>query len=273
MNKEVDIDGMTLTINVGKGVVGQVRKGEIEIVALDVTEENQHNLLAAPVDSCYLYNNGVCPFDIKGSLAFLILDDGEDKCLTRIIGVETEAGSRFSLSSNGSDRIDDPIGDSCVWEVQFEVLPVPEDPRHYLMRWNPSVSSLTEEGYEDCLANMVHGMFRISWSIFDWQEARRGDFFYMLRSGDDKAGIAFSGQFISDPYPGEDRGGSTRRRMYVDLLCMAPGEELAAPLVTLEELRKTIPSIHWEEGHSGILLSEVEVEQLSNLWDKKYNHN
>ena len=265
MNKEVDISQMTLTIEVGEGVISQVREGSANVVALDVTEENQDDLLAAPVDSCYLYNNGACPFAVKGALAFLLLDDGKDKCLTRIIGVETEAGSRFSLSPDGSERIVDPLGDSCVWEVQFEVVPVPEEPRHYLMRWNPTVSTLTEKGYEDCLASMVHGMFRINWSIFDWQEARRGDFFYMLRTGDDKAGIAFYGQFISDPYPDEDWKGSTRRRMYVDMVCMAPGESEGEPLIALEELQKAIPSINWEEGHSGILLSEEEVGQLSRL--------
>ena len=227
MNKEVDISQMTLTIEVGEGVISQVREGSANVVALDITEENQDNLLAAPVDSCYSYNHGACPFAVKGALAFLLLDDGKDKCLTRIIGVETEAGSRFSLRPDGSERIVDPLGDSCVWEVQFEVVPVPEEPRHYLMRWNPTVSTLTEKGYEDCLASMVHGMFRINWSIFDWQEARRGDFFYMLRTG--------------------------------------AGESEGEPLIALEELQKAIPSINWEEGHSGILLSEEEVGQLSRL--------
>lgn len=265
MNKEIDIDEMTLTIVVGEGVIRQVREGTVKVVAIDVTEGNQDNLLAAPVELCYLYNDGVCPFAVKGTLAFLLLDDGEEQCLTRIIGVDTEPGSRFSMSADGSDRIDDPIGDNCIWEVQFEVVPIPQEPHYYLMRWNPTVSTLTAEGYEDCLANSVHGMFRINWSIFDWQEARRGDFFYMLRVGDDKAGIVFSGQFISDPNPGEDWGGSTRRRMYVDMVCMAPNESEGGPLVALEELQKAIPSINWEEGHSGILLSEEEAEQLSNL--------
>ena len=261
---------MTLTIVVGKGVISQVREGKVKVVAIDVTEGNQDNLLTVPVESCFIYNNGVCPFAVKGSLTFLLLDDGEDKCLTRIIGVDTEPGPRFSLSSDGTTRIDDPIGDYSIWEVQFEVVPIPEKPHFYLMRWNPTVSTLTEKGYEDCLANRVHGMFRINWSIFEWQEARRGDFFYMLRTGDDKAGIVFSGQFISDPNPDEDWEGSTRRRMYVDMVCQAPDESDSAPLVALEELQQAIPSITWTTGHSGVLLSEDEVEQLSNLLNLKH---
>lgn len=40
----------------------------------------------------------------------------------------------------------------------------------------------------------------------------------LMRVGDDKAGIVFSGQFISDPYPGDDWAGTTKRRMYVDMI-------------------------------------------------------
>jgi len=43
-------------------------------------------------------------------------------------------------------------------------------------------------------------MFRLDWSIFDWQEARRGDFFYMMRIGDEQPGIVFNGLLLSDPY-------------------------------------------------------------------------
>ena len=76
---------------------------------------------------------------------------------------------------------------------------------------------------------MVHGMFRLNWSINEWEEARRGDIFYMMRVGDDKAGIVFNGQFISDPYPGED----------------------------------------WAKGHSGVLLPAEIVDELVELLDKK----
>ena len=57
---------------------------------------------------------------------------------------------------------------------------------------------------------------------------------YLMRVGDDKAGIVFSGQFISDPYPADDWGGSTRRRMYVDMVCFNPSEPAAGPHISLE---------------------------------------
>ena len=127
------------------------------------------------------------PYAIKGTLEFLLLKGGDDSCFTKIIGINTVAGTRFRFQGSGEPSVEDPNGDSCIWE-----------------------------------------------------EARRGDMFYMMRVGDDKAGIVFSGQFVTDPYPADDWGGSTKRRMYVDMVCMNAAEPDAAPLITLEELQKTI---------------------------------
>jgi hypothetical protein len=111
---------------------------------------------------------------------------------------------------------------------------------------------------------MVHGMFRINWSIYDWQEARRGDFFYMMRTGDDKAGIVFSGQFITDPYPSDDWAGSNKRRMYVDMICMNASED-SIPLISIEKLQESIPSIEWGKGHSGEILSDEATDIIAKL--------
>jgi len=116
---------------------------------------------------------------------------------------------------------------------------------------------------------MVHGMFRMNWSIREWEEARRGDFFYMLRTGDDKAGVVFSGQFISDPYPGDDWAGSTKRRMYVDMICTNPVEPGAKPSLSLERLQKEIPAFDWVKGHSGALLSDEIAAKLDELCEKE----
>ena len=59
------------------------------------------------------------------------------------------------------------------------MVPVLEKPKRYLMRWNPTISSFKEKDFEACVENQVHGMFRMNWSIYEWQEARRGDLFYL----------------------------------------------------------------------------------------------
>ena len=278
-NEDGDINEVAITLEVDDEVIGKVRTGEVTHICLHINDDNYRQILEnvdghllLVVDTmpktfhgCYLYNKGEFPYAIKGTLEFLLLKGGDDSCFTKIIGIDTVAGTRFRFQGPGEPSVEDPNGDSCIWEVQFEVVPVPAEPRHYLMRWNPSISSFTEKDYEKCVANMEHGMFRLNWSIYDWEEARRGDMFYMMRVGDDKAGIVFSGQFLTDPYPANDWAGSTKRRMYVDMVCMNAAEPDAAPLITLEELQKAIPSFDWSRGHSGVLMANKVTDELAKL--------
>ena len=278
-NKEVNTNEMGVSIRVDNEVIQKVRSGEITHILIDINEDNQNvflenikgNLVLVTEElphtfhGCYFYNGGEFPYAIKNVLEFLELSNDDDYCIVRIIGVDTEPTTRFNYQGAGKPIVEDPNGDSCVWEIAFEVVPVPAEPRHYLMRWNPSISSFTEKDYEECVANMTNGMFRINWSIYDWEEARRGDFFHMMRVGDDKAGIVFSGQFLSDPYPADDWGGSTKRRMYVDMVCMNPAEPEAGSNIPLEKLQKAIPAFEWSRGHSGVLLPNNIVDELAKL--------
>jgi hypothetical protein len=282
MNKDININDVFFTIGLESDVIERVRKGDITRLMMDVDEDNQNFLLEnveghliliteempTTYHGCYFYNNGVFPYAIKNSLQFLILSNEKDKCFVRIIGTNVEAGKRFNYKGAGQPIEEDPNGDSCVWNVQFDIVPILPDAKTYLMRWNPSISSFTEMDYEACVANMQDAMFFMNWSIREWEEARRGDFFYMMRMGDDKAGIVFNGQFISDPYPGDDWAGSTKRRMYVDIVCTNPVKPGEVPLVSLNMLQKTIPSIEWGRGSSGILLPEEVKDALDDLWNE-----
>ncbi len=277
-NKEVNINEMGVAIGVDNGVIQKVRSGEITHILVDIDEDNQ-NMFLENIDGnlvlvteelpdtfhgCYFYNDGEFPYAIKSVLEFLELSNDDDYCLARIIGVTAEPGTRFNYQGAGRPIVEDPDGNSCVWEVSFEVVPMLMEARTYLMRWNPAISSFTEKDYEECVANMEHGMFRLNWSIYEWQEARRGDFFYMLRTGDDKDGIVFSGQFLSDPYPADDWAGSTKRRMYVDMVCYN-AKSGATPYISLEKLQEAIPTVDWQKGHSGELLSEEIATQLDEI--------
>lgn len=280
MDKEYELEEGMLSVEVDEDVIGKVITGEITQITLDITDanyqqilENKDGNLVLVVDElpetyhgCYFYNNGEFPYAIKESLDFMLLGNVEDRCLTKIIGVSAEPGTRFRFQGKDKPSVEDPNGDSCIWEIHFEVVPLPSKPRHYLMRWNPSISSFTENDYKECLDNRKNGMFRMNWSIYDWQEARRGDYFQMLRTGDDKAGIVFAGQFITDPYPGDDWAGSNKRRMYVDMVCVSLPESAEKPLIPLEKLQKAIPSIDWLKGHSGELIPEEAADKLSELF-------
>ena len=279
-NKESDINEKAISLDVDSEVIEGVKNGEIGTIVLEINENNQ-SLILETIDGhlilcteelpntyhgCYYYNNGEFPYILKKSLGFLVLADGENSCLTHIINRKVVAGTRFRFQGPNEPSVEDPNGDSCIWKVHFEILPVPKKPKKYLMRWNPSISSFKEQNYKECLDNMENGKFRLNWSIYEWEEAQRGDMFYMLRVGDDKAGIAFNGYFLSNPYTGEDWAGSTKRRCYVDMVCQNTVEPNDVPFISLEKLKEAIPTYNWEKGHSGELLPEDVCEKLDELW-------
>lgn len=279
-NREADLNEMAITFEVDADVIDKVRNGEITHLVMEINDDNycdilenfDGNLILTTEElpdtfhGCYFYNNGEFPYAIKNALNYLVLNADDEHCVVRIIDVDTEPGVRFRFQGPGQPSVEDPNGDSCIWKVTFEVVPLSNDCRAYLMRWNPSISSFTDEDYNECFENMVHGMFRINWSIYEWQEARRGDLFYMLRTGDDKAGIAFNGYFLSDPYTGNDWAGSTKRRCYVDMICQNTVEPGEVPFVSMERLKEAFPEYDWEEGHSGVLLPDEVTEKLDELF-------
>lgn len=134
-NKEVDINEMAITLEADSDVIDEVRSGKVTHIALQINEQNQ-NLILESIDGnlilviddmpttyhcCYLYNNGVFPYAIKSSLSFLILNGGEDDCLTRIISIDTEPSTQFNYKGADKPIVEDPNGDSCIWKIVFEV--------------------------------------------------------------------------------------------------------------------------------------------------------
>ena len=159
------------------------------------------------------------------------------------------------------DKVWQNINDS------FDVEPI-RSPKTYLLRWNPTISSFKLDDYRDVLSKYPGGFSGMNWSVYEWEKAHKGDHYYMLRTGDDKAGIVFRGVFTSDPYPGEDWAGNGKQRYYMDMDCYdcVPADEQSA--ITIETLEKSIPSIDWRRGHSGQLLSEEDADKLDKLWNK-----
>lgn len=70
---------------------------------------------------------------------------------------------------------------------------------------------------------------------------------------------------LNNPYPADDWGGSTKRRMYVDMVCMNSAEPDTGFNISLEKLQKTIPSYEWSRGHSGVLLPNNVIKELEKL--------
>lgn len=148
----------------------------------------------------------------------------------------------------------------------FDVEPL-RSPKTYLLRWNPTISSFKLDDYRDVLSKYPGGFSGLNWSVYEWEKAHKGDHYYMLRTGDDKAGIVFRGVFTSDPYPGEDWAGNEKQRYYMDMdsYDCVPAD-VQSP-ICIEELEKVVPGIDWRRGHSGELLSSEDADRLNELWN------
>ena len=151
----------------------------------------------------------------------------------------------------------------------FEAEPI-RHAKTYLLRWNPTISSYTLNDYRNDMEEYPDG-FRSNWSIYEWEEAHKGDRFFMLRTGDDKAGIVYRGEFLSDPYEGDDWAGQKgEKRQYIDIGCydFIPADNQSP--IDIELLEKEIPEIDWRKGHSGELLSEEIADKLNDLWNNTF---
>ncbi len=293
-NKEVDFNEVCFTIEVDKDVLDSVRKEQRIRTMLPINDENYHLMLEnidgllvlctekmpTTYHGCYYYNRGTFPYVIKKTLQFIVLANGDDSCLTRIVKTEIEAGTRFRFKENGHPSVEDPHGDSCIWNVIFELELVREEDiekaekansymarKTYLLRWNPAISSFKLETYREATTQYPDG-FGLNWSIYEWQEAKEGDIYYMVRVGDDKAGIVFRGEFRSGPYSGEDWAGKGKPRKYVDITCECCAAPDGKPWLSVEELSAAIPEINWGKGHSGELLPMDVAAKLEDLWNE-----
>jgi hypothetical protein len=160
-NKEIDLNEMAITFEVDRKLIDKVRNGEITHLVMEINDDNycdilenfDGNLILTTEElpdtfhGCYFYNNGEFPYAIKNALNYLVLNADDEHCVVRIIDVDTEPGVRFRFQGPGQPSVEDPNGDSCIWKVTFEVVPLSNDCRAYLMRWNPSISSFTDEEY------------------------------------------------------------------------------------------------------------------------------
>lgn len=133
----------------------------------------------------------------------------------------------------------------------------------YIMRWNPGISSSKIEDYREAAKAYPEGFCGVG-SIYEHENAHEGDEYYMMRVGEGSNGIVYHGDFLSDPYLGEDWAGTEKKRYYVDIFIEDPCDP-DKPCITVEELEEAIPEITWRRGHSGELITPEQAEKLKKL--------
>ena len=123
----------------------------------------------------------------------------------------------------------------------------------YIMRWNPAISSSKIDEFRAAREKWPDG-FCGDWSIYEWENAHARDKYIMVRVGDEPCGVVYHGEFLSEPYTGDDWAGSARKRHYVDISIQHPCDP-------------------WRHGHSGELMSEeVERKFWGDVWPENPAH-
>ena len=291
MTKQKYTQENCIGMNVDAQLFDDIKTGAVNEISIEIDDDIYKDILEnvdghlvlcteeAPEHfyGCYIWNKGEFPYVIKDSLKFFLLINDERRMPVEITGYETSVAHRFGFDTTTSKYIEDPNGECCYWKVTFAIKIAEADPmpasaatnetrRTYLMRWNPGISSFKLKDYKQATTECPEG-FMLDWSIYDWEDAQEGDIYYMVRVGDDDAGIVFRGEFQSDPYTGGDWAGKGKQRYYVDMSCEDCAPADGKPWLTVAELQEAIPEIEWGRGHSGELISEGVALRLKELWN------
>ncbi len=94
----------------------------------------------------------------------------------------------------------------------------------------------------------------------------KGDTCFMLKVGYGQTGIVARGTITSEPYSGEDWSWRNRPTKYCDFNFDTMINPDAYPILSSAELTKSIPGFDWNGGHSGVVLTGSQGEDLKCLW-------
>lgn len=136
-----------------------------------------------------------------------------------------------------------------------------------ILRWNPEISSFKSADFKEAVREAAETQnYRLNWSIWEYEKARPGDRFFLLRVGNGNTGIVMSGMVVSRPYRGEDWSGKGRTTYYADLFPDFLVDTEKCPRLSIASLEKSMPDFTWGSGHSGILLDDEYALTLEWLW-------
>ena len=141
----------------------------------------------------------------------------------------------------------------------------------FVMRWNPEISSHKIADFEHAMEDFYNKGFYYDWSIFDYKKVHVGDRFFMLKVGNGNTGIVMSGIIVSLPYKDEDWSGKGRDVRYVRMIpdCMVHPDK--TQIISTQSLDEELPGVNWNEGHSGVLLSNEQASKFDELWHNYLN--
>lgn len=138
----------------------------------------------------------------------------------------------------------------------------------FILKWNPAISTYTMEQLDGDMEEWADGFWSedFDWSVCEWQKARKGDRFFMVRVGEGNTGLFAAGRFISEPYKAEDWADRGREVYYMQMEFEAVFHPERAEIISTEELECELPHLNWRGGDSGQLLNSEDAVRLELLW-------
>ena len=138
----------------------------------------------------------------------------------------------------------------------------------FLLKWNPAISSYTMERLDSDLSEWAEGYWSddFDWDVHQWQKARKGDRFFMVRVGEGNTGVFAAGRFTSEPFVANDWSGGDGKRHYMKMEFEAVFHPERVDIIATDFLEQELPNINWCGGHSGLLLDKEDAVRLELIW-------
>jgi hypothetical protein len=136
--------------------------------------------------------------------------------------------------------------------------------RTFVLGWNPSLSPYKLGDFQHDFQKIEYG--DIEWQLDDWQQARSGDNFILVKYGGGNCGVVMRGFFVSAPFSVKewnDRGDKLHMIRLRPTLMVHPDHPKG--IIGLSDLKKDIPGFPWDSP-SGQLLQEDKVDIFNILW-------
>lgn len=133
-----------------------------------------------------------------------------------------------------------------------------------ILMWNPAESALKMESFVASIPDMYTTYF--SWRICEYEKAKCGDRFFLIKCGEGKTGIVMSGICDTRPFADKDWNGLGTPRYSMEMVPNVMIDPESAPMISTKELKKKIPSFDWERFESGRILPPKDALEMEHMW-------
>lgn len=175
---------------------------------------------------------------------------------------ETQQEAQAFMDQYRKEHPDDALYE----QLYYVVKVVKREKKTFLLKWNPEISNFKMDDFHDVMFSLGEDAEGLSWSIWDWKEARKGDRVYLLKVGQGKTGIVMAGEITDEPYPAEDWSGKGCEVYYVNFKILQMINPEYGEMLTTEMLEERFPGVEWNGGHSGVVLESAIAKELDKFY-------